>query len=531
MQKAAKGFDIDGVAPEASLYMYRIGDCHRGFSDSVLKAFGKAHDDNVDILNLSMGSFFPWDGFQVDIYAEAVKSLTDAGIIVVAALGNSALAGTLKGGCPLYTGSVPAAESNVIAVGSVVNTNFPTVYSANDSVHTIRYASLYPVNITGDADVYFFKDACNASEWNNVLNTTREQVSKTIFIYQKSVKVPLCLLGRRGFYLTSALYQPAYIMEILANTTNSLNNLTDPYDSSYSPMMAEDIDSLESIQVASVNAADGERLRKAYESSGGYLKYKLSFANVTLISVTSPAGGMIDFSSSFGPVPGSLLLKPQLSAPGGAILSTFPMHTDGRGYTIMSGTSMATPYVTGCFALLKTQFPKANQSELISRLQVTSRPISWAYNSSMLAATPQQGAGLINAYDAIFSSTRISPSELTVQDVSLTEYGRVNITIENIDSQPQVYNFSHVGAGYMNKVGNHFDQLPIFGKAELDPAFYHSNITKITVWPGNSSVVQFAISPPSEVDRELEPLFSGFLVITSLTLNQIFHVPYVGKPY
>ena len=41
-------------------------------------------------------------------------------------------------------------------------------------------------------------------------------------------------------------------------------------------------------------------------------------------------------------------------APGGKILSTWPLGPYG-GYAIISGTSMATPFVAACYALVRSQ--------------------------------------------------------------------------------------------------------------------------------------------------------------------------------
>ena len=58
--------------------------------------------------------------------------------------------------------------------------------------------------------------------------------------------------------------------------------------------------------------------------------------------------------SSWG-VPGSLTLKPEITAPGGNIWSVNGMTDDE--YELMSGTSMAAPTVSGIAALLRSAYP------------------------------------------------------------------------------------------------------------------------------------------------------------------------------
>lgn len=68
-----------------------------------------------------------------------------------------------------------------------------------------------------------------------------------------------------------------------------------------------------------------------------YTNHQLSDDQVT--------AGMMSNFSSWGPTSDTLAIKPQISAPGGSILSTWPL--EGTGYAVLSGTSMATPYISG----------------------------------------------------------------------------------------------------------------------------------------------------------------------------------------
>ena len=84
--------------------------------------------------------------------------------------------------------------------------------------------------------------------------------------------------------------------------------------------------------------------------------YPASYTNANLISVAAIASdGTLASSSHSGP--GSV----DLGAPGSAIISTVP---GAAGYANLSGTSMATPLVTGAAALLKSVYANATAAQI-----------------------------------------------------------------------------------------------------------------------------------------------------------------------
>jgi subtilisin family serine protease len=233
----------------------------------------------------------------------------------------------------------------------------------------------------------------------------------------------------------------------------------------------------------------------------------------------------MDYYSSWGPAWRSCNLKPQISSPGGRVLSTWPLGPLG-GYAILSGTSMATPYIAASYALVKSVFPTATIEQIKDRLQANENPVPWIYNKTQIASTAQQGAGLVNVYNAIFSQSTISPSQLLVSDVSKTVYRAVNITIQNLSPGSKTYALAHEGAGYSDYYLAYEESspLPIYGTAYFPTP-------PITIPAGKTSTISFTInSPASGVNPGNLPVFGGFVGVTDSSNNQQ-SIPYVGPPY
>src|SRR5436190_2126336 len=86
--------------------------------------------------------------------------------------------------------------------------------------------------------------------------------------------------------------------------------------------------------------------------------------NVISVAATGASDQLVDFSN-YGPV------SVDLAAPGDDVESTVPPSVDSSGYASFSGTSMATPYVTGAIALYLSRFPQATGDQARSAILQT----------------------------------------------------------------------------------------------------------------------------------------------------------------
>jgi bacillopeptidase F len=90
---------------------------------------------------------------------------------------------------------------------------------------------------------------------------------------------------------------------------------------------------------------------------------------------------------------GSLLIKPEVSAPGVNVRSS----GSSSGYTVLSGTSMASPHVAGAVALLKQFAPNLTGKEILEALYNTAVDLGAAGEDN------NYGTGLIDVYAAFLS--------------------------------------------------------------------------------------------------------------------------------
>ncbi|MDQ6963776.1 MAG: S8 family serine peptidase, partial [Mariprofundales bacterium] len=117
--------------------------------------------------------------------------------------------------------------------------------------------------------------------------------------------------------------------------------------------------------------------------------------NDTIAVGATDSNDNIAWFSIQGPVTynGSTYIKPDVSAPGVSITSTWP----GGGYVSMSGTSMATPHVSGTAALMLQANTSLTPQNIKQILEDTAVDLGDAGKDNTY------GAGRINAYAAVLS--------------------------------------------------------------------------------------------------------------------------------
>ncbi|KAH7363774.1 peptidase S8/S53 domain-containing protein [Rhexocercosporidium sp. MPI-PUGE-AT-0058] len=504
------GFGLTGVAPDAEILSYRVFSCAgAATTEGIMRALQRAGDDGADVINMSLGGATSFQS--TDPFSAMISGLRSRGVATIVSNGNDGQGG-------IYYTSSPAVAEGAIAVGSISNTKFPVTYKGKNSRgRDFKYASVWPIEETEPLDVYLVSATHPLGcSWERYAALEKEISNKSMTFLL--IDGPECFTG------TWYYFNYRYIA--------FLNNNAEAFADQYYLDTRNDADNS---QFINLDTADGTVTRSMYEKAGGYGKYKWTFGQVEATSSKQVlTGGMMSNFSSFGPPIDTMVLKPQLSAPGGNILSLWPVG-NYSGYAIISGTSMSAPFVTGCYALIKSKFPKLSVSEIQDLMQTTSVPVSWVPNTSILSTTVHQGSGLVNAYRAITYETSISPGELSIGDTDDYVNKPRNFTITNKSSRSKSYIISHQGAGY----AEHFpypDLLPdpnhwyFWGQPQY--ARYGSvsfSQNSVMLAPGQSTTIQVSFTPPSGVDASRNPITSGFIKVTNN--NDNFVIPYAGLPY
>lgn len=159
---------------------------------------------------------------------------------------------------------------------------------------------------------------------------------------------------------------------------------------------------------AAGNSSSDNDLRPHYPSS-----YEME--NIISVASTNRYGQLSSFSS-YG------INSVDVAAPGSEIYSTIP----NAGYGYKSGTSMATPHVTGLAALVMSKFPDFSHYQIRRRVLATARP--------NLATVGRVAYGRIDALSSleIDNIAPSKPSNITVVSSGLTSIG-INWTASGDD--------------------------------------------------------------------------------------------------
>ena len=294
----------------------------------------------------------------------------------------------------------------------------------------------------------------------------------------------------------------------------------------------------------------GKNLPYASDPDSSTLGEPGSFAPVvTVASIENARNGangnykMSDFSS-WGVSP-DMRLKPEVTAPGGNIYSSVP----GGGYQYKSGTSMATPQITGVSAVVLERVQNAplfssmsarQKADVVQNLIMgTAVPVADPNAGSGAYYSPRkQGAGLVNVQAATTSS--VYPTVNGAADSSRpkadlgdgTKGWHFDVTLHNLSGTAATYDLSAQALSENISGGLFTGSSTDWNGKGVSVSFSNNSVTVpakgeatvgIDVTPGSQFAQWVSANAPSGT------FLDGFVRFTARTNGQSdMTVPYLG---
>jgi minor extracellular serine protease Vpr len=486
---------VVGVAHGAKLLAYRVFGCNGSTdTDVMIHAMELALADHADVLNMSIGSAF--SNWPESPEAVASDNLVDAGMVVVASIGNS---GANRG--QLWSAGSPGVGRKVIGVASFDNTKatLPSFTIGGTSYGYNRAGgSLATVPQSGSGEIVFTGTP-----------TTANDGCTAFAAHSLDGKIAFIRRGTCGFYnkALNAQHAGAIAVVLYNNQPGALNPTVAPVPTGAEPV---------TIPVAAITANDGAAI-----FAGVATNHTLTWTDQT-IEVPLATAGTISDLSSFG-TDAELALKPDIGAPGGQIYSTWP-HQQFGGHNSISGTSMASPHVAGLAALvLQAKHMNVSPAQVRTLLMNTALPKQLNNTDATgLEPTWRQGAGLAQIVPAVQTPAWVTPSKFSLGEGN---GGSAQLTVTNGSSTPVTYDLSQVSTVGTGPSTNpaavypfNFSYLP-----GADTASFRS--PSVTVAPNSSATFTVNIAAGAWRDKSL---YGGYVLLTPRGGGDTLRVPYVG---
>ena len=500
-----------GVAPDAQLLTMKVFGKGGGAYDSdYMAAIEDAIVLNCDSVNLSLGSGNP--GMSTNaLYQKILSDLEKSGTVVCMSAGNSGywVENSANGIPYLYSDDVsfqtdgaPGSYTNSLAVASVDNAgqtgNYldfsgKTVFFSETSGGSNAPIATMDKSEDGSGTEYkfvLFENTGVDGDGNSLLTDYADDIEgKVVMVYR----------GTSSFYQKhDAVAAAGGVACIVVNNQAGTINM----DLS---------DSKATIPCVSITLADGKAITAAATAVTNDSDEVLYYTGT--VTVSGQVGSALsdseyDTMSSFSSwgVPGSLQLKPEITAPGGNIYSVNGAVEGGKAYENMSGTSMAAPQVTGMVAVLAQYLRENGLAEKTgisarhlaqSLLMSTAEPLVDG-NSGSYYPVLQQGAGLANVNSAIQADSYLT---MAADATSGATDGKVKVELGDDPAKTGEYTFAYTLTNLKDEAAYYLFDTDVF----TQDLFADSGATYLDTW-----TIELPAEVSYKVDDALVEAGSGY---------------------
>ncbi|MBY0502404.1 MAG: S8 family serine peptidase [Bryobacteraceae bacterium] len=396
---------ITGVAPKAWIGGYKITPLNSDSAaeDAILKALDDALSDGMDVINLSFGSLFPFPTGPDLLPGVAFERLKSFGVMVVVAAGNA--------GPGLNSLSDFAQQPSVISVGAIRNDRFfgDSITVAGQTYLAFAGTGPRPTSaVTGPvADV--------------------ETLDPTSFLCSPAAAGSLT--GRVALILRGVCTFEEKANNAKAGGAVAALIYTDAArPDGFTPSVGT-----ATLPTVLVSYASGAAIKAAVKA--GPVTASLPFQQAAF---TQDYRRLASFSSK-GPTT-DFRIKPDLTATGDDLYSaTQKVDPEGEGYSedgysIIGGTSFASPIVAGAAAVLRSARPGLTVDQYNSLLINGATPLM-VNGGQFIERVQQTGTGVLNLETALRNTVSILPTSLTfdvgngsISGARSGHYGQIAIT-------------------------------------------------------------------------------------------------------
>lgn len=483
---------IKGIAPEAQLLALKVfgndPELSTTYSDIYVKAIDDAIKLGVDVLNMSLGATA---GFVApdDPEQKAVQKAVDNGVLVAISAGNSAHLGN---GFPYANPYASNPDIGVTGSPGLANSSLE-VASIENSFMNLD-AITYSIDGTEGGKVPFL--SASSIHPNDVDTKTFDLalggIGNPDELTDVAGKYALIQRGTLDFVTKAKNAQDKGALGVIVynNADGFVNMATDASITIPQLFMLK---------------SDGDNLAAQLKAGKAV---SIEFKGDQTKAQNPLADHMSDFTS-WGTTP-SLDFKPEITAPGGQILSTF----NENQYGMMSGTSMASPHVAGGAALILERVDKDFGLKGPDRVRMaknillnTAKPIidkgtiNGMFGFDIPYSPRRQGAGLMQLHSALATPVVVTEAASNEGKVALKQ-----IDGDTASFTLKAKNYSDKEVSYDVAVNVQTD-LALFGElgykaSELEAQPLEGVV--VTVNGGDSSTVTLAAGEEKSITVNLD---------------------------